>query len=90
MNKEASLQDIFLDTLRQDKVPVSVYLINGIKLQGLIEAFDQYIITLKSNVTQLIYKHAVSTIVPIHPVSFANGNSEHYPQRFEEDEDEGE
>ena len=62
--KLQSLQDPFLNTLRREKVQVSVFLVNGTKLQGQIESFDQYVILLKSSVVQLVYKHAVSTIVP--------------------------
>ncbi len=64
-NKSKFLQDPFLNVLRREKVTVSVFLVNGIKLQGLIESFDQYVILLKSNVVQLVYKHAISTIVPV-------------------------
>ncbi|MFA5170150.1 MAG: RNA chaperone Hfq [Sulfuriferula sp.] len=67
-NKGLLLQTPFLETLRTDSVPVSVYLVNGIKLQGQIEAYDQYIILLKNMVTQMVYKHAISTIVPSRPV----------------------
>ena len=63
-SKSHSLQDPFLNTLRKEKVQVSVFLVNGIKLQGQVESFDQYVILLKSSVVQLVYKHAVSTIVP--------------------------
>ena len=63
-SKLHSLQDPFLNTLRKEKVQVSVFLVNGIKLQGQVESFDQYVILLKSSVVQLVYKHAVSTIVP--------------------------
>ncbi|MDR1311859.1 MAG: RNA chaperone Hfq [Burkholderiaceae bacterium] len=68
--KGQSLQDPFLNLLRKDRVPVSIYLINGIKLQGQIESFDQYVILLRNSVTQMIYKHAVSTVVPSRLVSF--------------------
>ena len=64
MAKMQSLQDPFLNLLRKERVPVSIFLINGIKLQGQIESFDQFVILLRSNVSQMIYKHAVSTIVP--------------------------
>ena len=64
MNKIQTLQDTFLNGLRKDKIPVLVYLVNGIKLQGSIEAFDQYSILLKDGASQLVYKHAVSTITP--------------------------
>ena len=64
MSKGQSLQDPFLNALRKEKVPVAIYLVNGIKLQGLIESFDQFIILLKNTVSQMVYKHAISTIVP--------------------------
>ena len=62
------LQDPFLNALRKDQVPVSVYLVNGIKLHGEIESFDQYVVMLRNSVCQMIYKHAISTIVPAHDV----------------------
>ena len=64
MAKGQSLQEPFLNALRRDKVPVSIYLVNGIKLQGQIESFDQYVVLLKNTVTQMVYKHAISTVVP--------------------------
>ena len=62
-----NLQDKFLNQLRKDKILVSIFLVNGIKLEGVIESFDQYIILLKNKITQSVYKHAVSTIVPSQP-----------------------
>ena len=59
-----NLQDKFLNKLRKDKIVVSIFLVNGIKLEGIIESFDQYTILLKNKITQSVYKHAVSTIVP--------------------------
>ena len=67
-NKGLLLQDPFLNVLRKENVPVSVYLVNGIKLQGQIESYDQYVVLLKNMVTQMVYKHAISTIVPARPV----------------------
>jgi host factor-I protein len=67
--KGAALQDPYLNTLRKERVPVSIYLVNGIKLQGQIESFDQYVVLLKNTVTQMVYKHAISTVVPARPVS---------------------
>ena len=64
MSKGHSLQDPFLNTLRKERIPVSIYLMNGIKLQGQIESFDQFVILLKNSVSQMVYKHAVSTVVP--------------------------
>ena len=64
MSKGHSLQDPYLNTLRKERVPVSIYLVNGIKLQGQIESFDQFVILLRNSVSQMVYKHAVSTVVP--------------------------
>jgi len=64
MNKGQMLQDPFLNALRKERVPVSIYLVNGIKLQGQIDSFDQFVVLLKNAVNQMVYKHAISTIVP--------------------------
>ena len=64
MSKGNPLQDSYLNTLRKERIPVSVYLVNGIKLQGQIESFDQFVIVLRNAVSQMVYKHAVSTVVP--------------------------
>lgn len=69
MTKGPSLQDPFLNTLRKEKIPVSIYLVNGIKLQGLVESFDQFVVLLKNTVSQMVYKHAISTVVPSRNVS---------------------
>ncbi|MDH3378292.1 MAG: RNA chaperone Hfq [Gammaproteobacteria bacterium] len=69
--KGAALQDPFLNTLRKERIPVSVYLVNGIKLQGQIESFDQFVVLLKNSVSQMIYKHAISTVVPSRAVKIA-------------------
>lgn len=63
-----SLQDPYLNTLRKERTPVSIFLMNGIKLQGQIESFDQFVVLLKNSTSQMIYKHAISTIVPVSPV----------------------
>lgn len=70
MSKGPSLQDPFLNLLRREGVPVSIYLVNGIKLQGQVESFDQYVVMLKNTITQMVYKHAISTIVPSRNVPF--------------------
>ncbi len=62
--KSQSLQDNYLNQLRKDKMPVVIYLTNGVRLKGVIKAFDNFVILLKESTQQLIYKHAVSTIVP--------------------------
>ncbi|HYE35814.1 RNA chaperone Hfq [Methylocaldum sp.] len=68
MSKGQNLQDPFLNALRKEHVPVSIYLVNGIKLQGKVDSFDQYVIILKNTVSQMVYKHAISTIVPARQV----------------------
>ena len=70
------LQDPFLNLLRKEKIPVSLYLVNGIKLQGEIDSFDQFVILLKSNVNQMVYKHVISTVVPSQNVRLSMINDE--------------
>ena len=87
MPKGQSLQEPFLNALRKERVPVSIYLVNGIKLQGQVESFDQFSVLLRNTVTQMVYKHAISTIVPARPVKWSsssddsgtpNGNDDHF------------
>ncbi len=73
MAKGQSLQDPFLNALRKERVPVSIYLVNGIKLQGQIDSFDQFVVLLKNSVSQMVYKHAISTVVPARNVRLAPG-----------------
>ncbi len=73
MAKGQSLQDPFLNALRKERVPVSIYLVNGIKLQGQIDSFDQFVVLLKNSVSQMVYKHAISTVVPARNVRLAAG-----------------
>ena len=61
MSKGHTLQDPYLNALRKERVPVSIFLVNGIKLQGQIESFDQFVVLLKNTVSQMVYKHAIST-----------------------------
>jgi len=63
-----SVQDPFLLALHRERIPVSIFLVNGIKLQGEIEGFDQFVVVLRNNAMQAIYKHAISTIVPARSV----------------------
>lgn len=70
--KGQTLQDPFLNALRKERVPVSIYLVNGIKLQGHIESFDQFVVLLKNTVSQMVYKHAISTIVPTRNVKLTH------------------
>lgn len=73
MAKGQSLQDPFLNTLRREKIPVSIFLVNGIKLQGQVESFDQFVVLLKNSVSQMVYKHAISTIVPARNIKLPSG-----------------
>ncbi|MGA9334065.1 MAG: RNA chaperone Hfq [Rudaea sp.] len=77
MSKGQSLQDPFLNALRRDRVPVSIYLVNGIKLQGTVESFDQFVVLLRNTVSQMVYKHAISTIVPSRNVRISNEHGAH-------------
>ena len=60
MSKGQNIQDPFLNALRKERVPVSIFLVNGIKLQGTVDSFDQFVVMLKSTVSQMVYKHAIS------------------------------
>ena len=81
MPKGQSLQDPFLNALRKERVPVSIFLVNGIKLQGQIDSFDQFVVLLKNTVNQMVYKHAISTVVPARnvklPASDEGGQDSH-------------
>jgi host factor-I protein len=74
MPKGQSLQDPFLNALRKERVPVAIYLVNGIKLQGQIDSFDQFVVLLKNSVSQMVYKHAISTVVPARNVKLPTNN----------------
>jgi len=76
MSKGHSLQDPFLNALRKERVPVSIYLVNGIKLQGQVESFDQFVVLLKNSVSQLVYKHAISTVVPARNIKMPRGDDD--------------
>ncbi len=71
MSKGHHLQDPYLNALRKERIPVAVYLVSGIKLQGQIESFDQFSVLLKNTVTQMVYKHAISTVVPSRQVKWS-------------------
>lgn len=76
MAKGQTLQDPFLNALRKEKVPVSIYLVNGIKLQGTIDSFDQFVVLLNNSVSQMVYKHAISTVVPSRSVRISDGDED--------------
>ncbi len=75
MSKGQSLQDPFLNALRKERIPVSIFLVNGIKLHGQIESFDQFVVLLKNTVSQMVYKHAISTVVPARNVKLSTADS---------------
>jgi host factor-I protein len=79
MTKGQTLQEPFLNALRKERIPVSIYLVNGIKLQGQIESFDQFVVLLKNSVSQMVYKHAISTVVPGRPVRLHEGDDDAQP-----------
>lgn len=87
MAKGQILQDPFLNALRKEKMQVSIYLVNGIKLQGIVESFDQFVVLLKNTVSQLVYKHAISTIVPSRAVSVASIPEEEEAQEEKPEEE---
>ena len=71
MQTKANLQDIFLTKARRDRVPVTMFLMNGFQMKGIITGFDSFIVVLSSEgKQQMIYKHAISTLVPLQPVRF--------------------
>jgi len=72
MSKGHHLQDPYLNALRRERVPVAIFLVNGIKLQGQIESFDQFAVLLKNTVTQMVYKHAISTVVPSRQIKWSD------------------
>ncbi|MBE0426807.1 MAG: RNA chaperone Hfq [Nitrospirae bacterium] len=63
-SRSLNIQDTYLNQLRKDKIPVVIYLTNGVRLKGFIKGFDNFVVLLKENTHSLIYKHAISTIVP--------------------------
>jgi len=75
MAKGQSLQDPFLNALRRERVPVSIYLVNGIKLQGQIDSFDQFVVLLRNSINQMVYKHAISTVVPSRNIKLTGEDS---------------
>jgi host factor-I protein len=71
--RSQNVQEVFLNAIRKEKVPVTVFLINGVKLQGIVTWFDNFSLLLKREAhVQLVYKHAISTIMPTEPINFEN------------------
>ena len=75
--KSQNVQDVFLNYIRKNKVPVTVFLVNGVKLQGIVTWFDNYSVLLRRDThVQLVYKHAISTIMPGAPISLYEGEQQ--------------
>lgn len=75
--KKQNLQDTFLNHVRKNKVPVTIFLVNGVKLQGVVTWFDNFCVLLKRDgQVQLVYKHAISTVMPGQPVTLWDGEEE--------------
>ncbi len=76
-DKSQNLQDVFLNTIRKQKTPVTIFLVNGVKLQGIVTWFDNFSVLLRRDShSQLVYKHAISTVMPSAPVSLWEGDDE--------------
>lgn len=84
MSKGQTLQDPYLNALRKEKIPVSIFLVNGIKLQGQVESFDNFVILLRNTVSQMVYKHAISTVVPSRNVRISTDENETSEQEVSE------
>ena len=77
LDKNQNLQDVFLNHVRKNKTPVTVFLVNGVKLQGIISWFDNFcVLLLRDGQSQLVYKHAISTIMPGQPISLYDGEDD--------------
>lgn len=76
-NSGINLQDMLLNNARKEKTPVTIFLMNGVQVKGLVKGFDSYIILLESENRQqnMIYKHAVSTLIPARPINLQNTNT---------------
>jgi len=73
--KAQNVQDVFLNHLRKNKTPVTIFLVNGVKLQGIVTWFDNFSVLLRRDGhSQLVYKHAISTIMPVTPVQLFDGD----------------
>jgi host factor-I protein len=69
-----NVQDVFLNHVRKNKIPLTVFLVNGVKLQGIITWFDNFCVLLRRDAhVQLVYKHAISTVMPSHPIDLFEG-----------------
>lgn len=77
MSKSANLQDMFLNVARSEKMPVTVFLVNGFQIRGVVRGFDSFTVVMDSDgKQQLIYKHAISTIIPARPIELMHAEKE--------------
>lgn len=89
-DKNQNLQDTFLNHLRKNKTPVTVFLINGVKLQGIVTWFDNFCVLLRRDAhSQLVYKHAISTVMPATPIQLFDGSSAEKEETKEASKDAG-
>lgn len=83
-DKSQNLQDVFLNNIRKNKTPVTIFLVNGVKLQGIVTWFDNFSVLLRrDNHSQLVYKHAISTVMPVTPVQLWEGDEDGTPEAAE-------
>jgi host factor-I protein len=76
-DKNQNVQDVFLNSIRKSKMPVTIFLVNGVKLQGIITWFDNFSVLLRRDAhSQLVYKHAISTVMPAQPVNLFDSERE--------------
>jgi host factor-I protein len=81
LEKQNNLQDIFLNQLRKTKAPVTLFLVNGVKLQGIVTWFDNFsVLWRRDNNSQLVYKHAISTVMPVNPIQLFEGEEVTEPE----------
>lgn len=86
-DKQNNLQDVFLNQLRKTKAPVTLFLVNGVKLQGIVTWFDNFSVLLRrDNHSQLVYKHAISTVMPVNPLKLYEGDEANAPADFSDEE----
>jgi host factor-I protein len=85
-DKSQNVQDVFLNHIRKEKLAVTVFLMNGVKLQGVITWFDNFCVLLRRDRhSQLVYKHAISTIMPTEPVQLFEANETEEPEDSNDD-----
>lgn len=76
-DRPQNLQDAFLNQVRKQKIPLTIFLVNGVKLNGVVGWFDNFCVLLKRDgIAQLVYKHAISTVMPASPVNFNDGSED--------------